>query len=131
MSLWEAGVEEVLFAEGCIAPQSALVIYNQKGVSEWVWSTPPTGLVASESTGTFGITNSADLSLELKRGEVVINHLSAPSSVIVSGVSANRAIDTTADADLILHNELPDVSLTSSPGRCPNGERYESGCIAP
>ena len=131
LTLWEAGTQEVTFASGCIAPHSALVIYNQKTVVDWVWSSPPTGEVSTDSMGSFTITNSVPLSIELKLDETIINQFNAAVNLIQSGVSINRNPDTSADGDVALHNTLEGVMSSSSEGVCINGATFESNCFLP
>ena len=108
-----------------------LVIYNQAGLAAWQWSSPPTGLLASESTGSFGMTNSTDLLLELKHGDETLNSFSAPQALVIqSGVSINRSPDASADGVLVLHNTLNDLMTSFSTGLCANGARFERACIS-
>ena len=128
LTLWEGGTEEVIFSTGCMAPHSALVLFNQRSVDQWRWTSPPTGDLSTLSSGTFGITNSSDLLVELKRGEVLINSFSASSSLIDSGISANRSPDGDPNGLIVQHSEIPDSIGPLSEGSCPNGATYESGC---
>ena len=129
LSLWEAGQEEITFAQGCMAPHSALVIYNQAEPSAWQWSSPPTGQVATESAGSFGMTNSTDILLELKYNEESLNTFNAAQALIESGLSINRSPDASADGVLVLHNTLNELMSAFSMGLCANGARFETACI--
>ncbi len=116
---------EITFPPGCMAPHSAVVIYNNTRDLAWQWSTP-TSDSSSLSTGhsPFALANSRDAVLELRASSgQLLSQISVLRSEITEGVSANRSPDGIESSDVTRHDTLSTNS--SSPGIRPDGTRYE------
>ena len=116
---------QITFGPGCMAPHSALVIYNNSRERPWYWSTT-TGDSGVLSTGhsTFGLANSRDAVLELRAGSGQrLSQLVVPRSEITEEVSVNRSPDAVESSTIVLHTSISTSS--SSPGERPDGARYE------
>ena len=118
------------FGSLCLPPQSALTLFNQQPPTFWMWSTPFIGDLETQPLDEFTLVNSANLQLELRTNEgVVLSGWDSSSNLIRSGVSLNRSPDLDLNSDPVLHTSLPEGNGSSfSPGRCPNGFRYEDQC---
>lgn len=119
-------VRRVLFTGGCLPPGAAVAVFADRAA----WIEPlgaPWPLEAELRS--FGFANGGDFDFRLVRGDVVIDRLEGAGALIEAGVSLNR------DPDLrglpALHATVDPAGRPASPGRCPNGGRYETGCAAP
>jgi len=130
VSLWSEGELKVNFAALCIPAHSALTLYNLRSPAQWIWSTPPVGDLNHQEDRTFALTNSRPIALELRRGELILNSFQAATSLIESGMSANRNPDATPEGAVNLHIDVPGADgARLSPGLCVNGNRFENLCL--
>ncbi len=116
---------KITFEPGCMAPHSAMVIYNNTREQSWFWSTPTADSQALGSGhSTFGLANSRDAVLELRAGSGQrLSQLTVPRSDITEEVSINRSPDAVESSMIVLHDSISGIS--SSPGSRPDGARYE------
>lgn len=116
---------EVSFAPGCMAPHSALVIYNNTRDLPWLWSTMTSDSVAlSTGHSPFPLANGRDAVLELQAPSGQrLSQLVVLRSEISEGVSANRSPDAVESSTMAQHDTLS--TTPNSPGVRPDGTRYE------
>lgn len=116
---------KISFIPGCMAPYSAVVIYNNTNNIPWLWSTPTvdsTALASGHST--FALANSRDVVLELRASSGQrLSFLTVTHSDLAEGVSSNRSPDAVESDIIAQHNTMSDVA--QSPGVRPDGTRYE------
>ena len=118
---------QITFGPGCMAPHSALVIYNNTHNRPWYWSSPTIDSPSlSAGHSTFALANSRDAVLELRAGSGQrLSQLLVPRSQITEAVSVNRSPDgeESNESTIVLHNSIS--ASSSSPGGRPDGARYE------
>ena len=116
---------EITFPPGCMAPHSAVVIYNNTRDVPWTWSTVTSDSVTLASGHSpFALANSRDAVLELQASSGQrLSQLSVLRSDISEGISANRSPDAVESSTIAQHDTLS--SAPTSPGFRPDGTRYE------
>ena len=116
---------EITFPPGCMAPHSALVIYNNTRDLAWQWSSPtPDSLALSTGHSPFALANSRDAILELRAPSgQLLSQIAVVRSGISEGVSSNRSPDGIESSEITRHDALS--ASSSSPGIRPDGTRYE------
>ena len=128
------------FPQGCFAGESLLALFNQKGPTQWIWSSSDSDSArfATASIPSFALRNSSGITLELKdaQGNLLTSfssdnaRLDNPEARIVEGQSLTRTSDGNPNEVFYLH-PLLNTGESFSPGRCQNGNRYETGCLSP
>ena len=134
ITLSNEDVIKVTFGALCLAPRSALVIYNQRDASSWLPSSPLQGDPLSSQVTGFSITNSRALNLTLGNQAGLLSELSTADAIssYPEGVSLNRDPDQDPNAPVSAHDSLTDAGgALSSQGLCANGARFEDGCTTP
>ena len=131
LELFYQGNLRLTFGTLCLPPRSALTLFNQQPATFWMWSTPFIGQLDTQAPDEFTLVNSADILLELKTNDgLVLSTWTTSSNQTQSGLSLNRNPDLDLDASPTLHSSLPIANGSPfSPGRCPNGLRYENQCL--
>lgn len=119
---------KISFSPGCMAPLSAVVIRNSTRDIPWEWSSPTSDSASLGSNhSTFQLANSRDAILELRANSGQrLSRMDILESQISEGVSANRSPDA-QESNITSHLDLNPNAMTS-PGYCPNGQRYEERC---
>ena len=130
LELFYQGMSRLRFGTLCLPAYSALTLFNQQPASFWMWSTPFIGQLESQAPDEFTLVNSADIQLDLKNSEgLILSTWSSISNQTRSGISLNRDPDLSLTVSSILHTLLSNSNGDAfSPGRCPNGLRYENQC---
>ena len=118
-------VKRVLFLTGCIPGGAALAMFGAE--SRWIWSQKPE-VEPTVDMGAFGFSNSAPFQFVLhsQDGEQLDLVMGDPEQ-IKAGVSLARQLSA-PEEPLVLHTTIA-AGRRSSPGTCPNGSSYQSGCL--
>ena len=124
VTLTYRGDEKLRFTAGCMAPNSAVALYDDELL--WRWSSPSREVAYTK--GSFRFANTSDFAFELysATGDA-LSSMIGEASLIKEGKSINRTPDINGES-LALHPEVSPASLLSSPAACANGGTFELAC---
>ncbi|MEE2756101.1 MAG: lamin tail domain-containing protein [Myxococcota bacterium] len=116
--------KHVLFGSGCLPAGAAIAVYAD--VHRWIYSLelPTQPVVATQS---FGFSNERDFHIILESGQrQTLDSVRGGRGQIQPGISIGRE-SPELGKPFVLHNSIGNGS-DSSPGGCPNGGAYHTGC---